>query len=481
MANVTQRTVRTPVSPALSPGAPVSRPEVCGTEAPGATTVDSTPTVGDPAALAGAARSFAGSDGTARGAASVARQAGRAPASSGPLQTRLAQVGGNTAARRQGFDAVDVLRSLAKIRVGGEVTPEIEAKLAEIQKKLDRMAHELAAAKTPAEKAQIVARSFASVGVPNPEGHRTADAGQQAMVASGVALLAALTARTVLSVHAIPQAIALAAGTMAGGVAANKISAVLHHALDNYSFEQVPHLAKMAEEFQTHHIDPMYVTKESWALTAYSSAVAVVPVVGAVLAFNPGIAAGAVVGTIALAALMGQEGHKMSHRPSAEVPIAYDVAQLLGLSITRDDHARHHVNPHGNHYAMISGNPVEDGPSFRRWEALIYRLTGVEPNAWKLDPKLRVEALGPMGYDERAVAAVALRDAELAALKAQKRDQDARLKAGGHLADGEVRVTAEDLRKKSEEIPDRNRVAPADYEGAQSPFVGNLRMLFARH
>jgi hypothetical protein len=116
---------------------------------------------------------------------------------------------------------------LAKFRVGGEVTPEIEAKLAEIQKKLDRMAKELAAATSPAEKAQIVARSFADVGVPNPEGHRTADAGQQTMVGSGVALLAALTARTVLSVHAIPQAIALAAGTMVGGVAANKTSAAL--------------------------------------------------------------------------------------------------------------------------------------------------------------------------------------------------------------------------------------------------------------
>jgi ubiquitin-conjugating enzyme E2 variant len=426
-------------------------------------------------ASAAAAQKLLGPAGTSAGAAAAAqRSAGAAPAPRSPRLTQIEQ-----AAPRPGFDGVAFLRTLAKVRVGGELTPAMETKLGEVRAKLDHMAAELEGAKSPAERAAILARAFANVGVPTPESHRTADGGQQAVVGAAVALVAGLTARTALAVHALPQVIALAAGTLAGGMAANQISAVLHHALDNYSFEQVPHLAKMAREFQDHHVDPFAVTKESWALTAYSSAVAVVPIVGAVLALNPGVATSALVGTIALAALMGQEGHKMSHRPAAQVPIAYDVAQLLGLSITRDDHAIHHVNPHGDHYAMISGNPSDDGPGFRRWEALIYRWTGVEPNSWKLDPSLRVEALGPQGYDERAVAAVALRDRELAVLKTQKRDQDARLKRGEPLGDGEARITAEDLRRKSEEIPDRHRIAPADHDGAQSPFALNLRTVFS--
>jgi ubiquitin-conjugating enzyme E2 variant len=293
-------------------------------------------------------------------------------------------------------------------------------------------------------------------------------------------MIATLAARTALSVHTLPQLIALSAGAMLGGVGSNKLSAFVHHALDNYGFDRAPWIAKQAEEFLAHHIEPMSETKESWALTAFAMSQSIAPIVLAILAANPGVGVGAFAATLALGSLMSTENHKMAHRPSADIPLAYDIAQLLGLSLSREDHARHHVNPHGNHYAVVRDTAPEDGPAFRQWEALIYRLSGVEPNSWKHDPKLRVEALGPQAWDERAAAAVVLRDQELVALKQQKRDQDVRLKAGEKLADGEVRVTPLDLRKKAEEIPDRNRIAPADYEGASTPFVGNLRTLFAR-
>jgi len=200
-----------------------------------------------------------------------------------------------------------------------------------------------------------------------------------------------------------------------------------------------------------------------------------------ILAVNPGVSAGAFAATLALGSLMSTENHKMAHRPSSEVPLAYDVAQLLGLSLSKEDHRRHHVNPHGNHYAVVRDTAPDDGPAFRQWEALVYRLTGVEPNSWKHDPALRVEALGPGNLDERAVAAVALRDAEYEDLKAKKRDQDRRLGRGESLVDGEARITPRDLRIKAEEIPDRNRIAPSDHEGASGgPFMLNLRTLFAR-
>jgi hypothetical protein len=436
----------------------------------------------DPSALQGAAQALAGSDGTSSGAVAVAQRAGRAPSASGPLQTRLLQTTGDARARPPAVDGgVEVLRALAKVRFGGDLKPETEAKLREIQTKLNAMAAKLEQAKNPAEKAKIIADAFTHVGREHPEGFQDATLGQHAVVGSAVALMATLATRTVLSVHTLPQVIGLAAGAMMGGVGSNKLSAFVHHALDNYGFERAPWIAKQAEEFIAHHIDPQAEAKESWALTAFSMSQAIAPIMVGLLAANPAVSASAFAATLALGSLMSTENHKMAHRPSSEVPLAYDIAQLLGLSLSKEDHRRHHINPHGNHYAVVRDTAPDDGPAFRQWEALIYRLSGVEPNSWKHDPKLRVEALGPQAHDERAVAAVALRDREYDDLKAKKREQDLRLGRGEALADGEARITPRDLRLKAEEIPDRHRIAPADHEGASGgPFVGNLRTLFAR-
>jgi hypothetical protein len=199
-----------------------------------------------------------------------------------------------------------------------------------------------------------------------------------------------------------------------------------------------------------------------------------------IIAVNPGVSAGAFAATLALGSLMSTENHKMAHRPSVEVPLAYDIAHLLGLSLSKEDHRRHHINPHGSHYAVVRDTAPDDGPAFRKWEALIYQLTGVEPNSWKHDPKLRVEALGPGAVDERAIAAVALRDGEYEGLKIQKRAQDTRLAKGEQLADGEVRITPRDLRIAAEKIPDRERVAPPDYEGANGPLLNLNPLTFLR-
>lgn len=375
----------------------------------------------------------------------------------------------------KGF-AVSFLRLCAQMQAGGELPPEADEKLKVIQRKLGKMAEELEGAAGPKAQAEILVRAFLSSGV-QPDDVQTANTQQKLVLGSAIGLVGALAAKTLISVHSLPQVIALALGTLIGNKASNAISSVLHHALDNYSFEQIPALAAVASEFQEHHADQAAITKQSFALTAYTSSLPVIPIVGAVLALQPGVAVGAIVGTIALITLVGQEGHKVVHRAPRFTPLIYDVAQLLGLAITADDHKAHHRKPHEDHYAMISGNPADDGPAYRQWEALIYKISGIEPNCWKHDPNLRVEALGPKGYDPRAVAALELRDREYEELKKAKSEQDERLRAGETLQPGEKRITKLDVEKKREEVPDRNRIAPTDEEGAQTPFVVNLRTL----
>jgi ubiquitin-conjugating enzyme E2 variant len=326
------------------------------------------------------------------------------------------------------------------------------------------MANELDAAPNPLERAKIVFRAMTLLDTPIPDGHALPRAHQAAVVHGAVTMLAALAARTVVSVHTLPQAITLVLGALAGGAIGDRASAIVHHALDNYGFDQVGFLRDIAREFQAHHAEPMKVTQETWALTAFAaSQFAAVPLAAALI-LDPGIGAGAAAGMIALVALMAQENHKMAHRPSDQVPILYDVAQLFGLSLTKGDHMAHHAieSAHADHYNVVTGTKTDDGPFFRAWERSIYRLTGVEPNSWKLDPDLKIQALGARGYDPRKEEAVEIRDRELAALKREYQQQK-------KLPPEQRTITSRDLRKKAEEIPDESRAAPND-AGARSIF-----------
>jgi hypothetical protein len=442
----------------------------------------SAPSLGaDPEALRTCARELLAADGSSRGAAAAARSAGRSASPGDLLGLRATQA---SEARRpvpRGVDGVAVLRSLATFRYGGTLTPDKEAKLREIQGKLGDMAERLARAKSPAEKARIVIDAFTHAGRPHPEDFLDATAAQHATVGVAVALMAAVAARAVLSVHGLPEGVGLVAGAALGATKSSDLSAVVHHAFDNWGFDRVPWLAKQAAEFLAHHVEPQAETQEAWALTAHSMAQSIAPIMVAALVADPGAVAGAFAATLALGSLMSTENHKMAHRTSKEVPLTYDILQLMGLSLDKANHRRHHSDAHSVNYAVVRNTSPDDGAAFRAWEALVYRLTGVEPNSWKHDPSLRVAALGPVAYDERAAAALARRDEAYEALKTRKRDQDRRLEAGEPLADAEVRITPRDLRVAALEVPNRDAVAPPDYEGASGgPFTVNLATFFQR-
>lgn len=93
--------------------------------------------------------------------------------------------------------------------------------------------------------------------------------------------------------------------------------------------------------------------------------------------------------------MLSQEFHKWSHMK--EPPKLVMDLQDAGLILSRKEHGAHHSSPFETNYCILTGmcNPALDNSGFwRRMEALVYRLTGAEPNSWKLDPAVKAIALG---------------------------------------------------------------------------------------
>lgn len=70
--------------------------------------------------------------------------------------------------------------------------------------------------------------------------------------------------------------------------------------------------------------------------------------------------------------------------------------QEVGLIISRRNHGQHHSSPFDGNYCILTGmcnGLLDDSGFFRRLETIVYRLTGAEPNCWKLGPELKQAAL----------------------------------------------------------------------------------------
>lgn len=90
-----------------------------------------------------------------------------------------------------------------------------------------------------------------------------------------------------------------------------------------------------------------------------------------------------------------QEAHRQAHMTRAAPWVR--TLQDRGLILPQRMHAAHHRGAYQGNYCILSGvwnRPLDEGGVFRRWEAVIFKTTGVEPICWGLDPKLREEAMG---------------------------------------------------------------------------------------
>lgn len=94
--------------------------------------------------------------------------------------------------------------------------------------------------------------------------------------------------------------------------------------------------------------------------------------------------------------IMSQEFHKWSHMTKSQVSPIINKLQDAKLTIGRTSHAMHHLQPFDGNYCIISGicnDFLDSSGAFRRMEHVVWKLNGVEANAWKLDSKLKERTL----------------------------------------------------------------------------------------
>jgi hypothetical protein len=252
---------------------------------------------------------------------------------------------------------------------------------------------------------------------------------QRALATASLGLIGLVEAQAIAGVTDPATAALYGVGTVGALAVADTVSNLFHYLLDNYD------LGELAVEFKKHHEQPRAQSHEDFAVSVDATARIAGPLALGTFLLNPHPMVGSAVAILLGSAFYAQETHKNAHRPPDEVPRLFKLLQDLGLSVSLKEHNRHHKSPHADAYGIITGgsnafmdkNAINDKAS-----ALIYALTGVEAHAWKLDPRIKLRAIGLTDTTERELDALA------------------------------------DHGRPTETVVDWNTQAPYDYEGARS-------------
>lgn len=190
--------------------------------------------------------------------------------------------------------------------------------------------------------------------------------------------------------------IQVAIGVLIGYIFADLATGVYHWAVDNYGSGETPVLGRQIAAFQGHHNAPWTIAQRAFANNLAALTVPVTPQLVGLIAVSshlPAIFTSFYASSL-LFIVLSQEAHRQAHFTRAS-PI-FERLQNLGLSLPKRMHGKHHAEPYGVNYCIVSGlwnGVLDNGKVFRRLEKLVYRLTGNEPIAWKLDEQLKKEAL----------------------------------------------------------------------------------------
>ena len=175
-------------------------------------------------------------------------------------------------------------------------------------------------------------------------------------------------------------------------------SGVLHWSVDNYGNGRTPVMGGIIAAFQGHHSAPWTITEREFENNVSKLCIpfGVQVVLAMKLVFGLGPAATYFWTIFCVMEIMSQEFHKMSHMTKSEAGPVWNTLQNIGITIDRKTHAQHHVAPYDGNYCIVSGRcnkVVDESGFFRMMEHIVYKINGIESNAWKLDPKLRERPL----------------------------------------------------------------------------------------
>jgi palmitoyl-[glycerolipid] 3-(E)-desaturase len=173
-------------------------------------------------------------------------------------------------------------------------------------------------------------------------------------------------------------------------------SGVLHWSVDNYGNGRTPIMGGIIAAFQGHHSAPWTITERGFENNVYKLCMPFGIVTVGLISLLAGPFTTWFMTIFCTMEILSQEFHKWSHTTKSQVPTWVNKLQEMGVTIGRTPHAQHHIAPFDGNYCIISGicNPLLDRFGvFRMFEHWVYKLNGVESNAWKLDPQLKQRTL----------------------------------------------------------------------------------------
>lgn len=181
--------------------------------------------------------------------------------------------------------------------------------------------------------------------------------------------------------------------TLAGYLAADLASGMVHFLADNFGSPDTPFLGQgFVLPFRQHHVDPLGITRHGFFAANGNNALVCLPILIPVVIFAPvttttvGYAFGVFTWVLLFAVFLTNQTHKWAHMEEVPRPIRW--LQDAGIILSKSHHDIHHKSPFNTHYCITVGawnSLFERLGLFDRLERLIRRSL---PGA---DPRTRVE------------------------------------------------------------------------------------------
>lgn len=199
--------------------------------------------------------------------------------------------------------------------------------------------------------------------------------------------LAAICAFAVFAVWGLMRAWSAASAAtlvlaaVAGWIAADLLSGLVHWAFDTWGSVRTPFLGeRFIRPFREHHVDPQAMARHDFVETNGANCIGGLPLVVAASIMplpSPGAAAvQAFLLFTALGVVATNQCHKWAHLDPAQLPAPVRMAQALHLILPPEHHRRHHTAPFDSHFCTTTGwlnGPLERLGLFRRLEGFIRR------------------------------------------------------------------------------------------------------------
>lgn len=180
---------------------------------------------------------------------------------------------------------------------------------------------------------------------------------------------------------------------VAGYVAADLVSGVVHFLADNFAEADTPLVGPtFVRPFREHHTDPTGITRHGFVETNGNNVIVSLPFLVPVLLWVPVTSSvsawviGAFILCFLFAVFLTNQFHKWAHEP--DPPAIARRLQAAGLILSKSHHDVHHTSPFNTHYCITVG----------LWNPLLQRLRVFDRaeramRRWipGTDPRLRVE------------------------------------------------------------------------------------------